>query len=218
MDLPDLEAFLKSPSPHLRLKAITELHDFEPNVVVPLLKQQMQDQSFIVRSFVAKELGRHQNDEAYEILLHIVNQENDYNVVAEAANSLSKFGSKAVPHLKNVFEQKPHWLVRLSIFAVVDDAEHSEVILHISRLGFEGEDPAVKLAAIAKLGQLKETPHSLEAIALASQAAADSNPLVREKAARVLSYFGGPQATDILETLRQDSDYRVVKAVLEGLL
>ncbi|MDJ0706746.1 MAG: HEAT repeat domain-containing protein, partial [Leptolyngbyaceae cyanobacterium MO_188.B28] len=92
MDLPQIEALLDSPNPQSRMKAIVELRHYEPAVVVPLLKRRMYDKQFMLRSFVAMGLGYKRNDEAYEALLEIVANETDHNVIAEAANSLAKFG------------------------------------------------------------------------------------------------------------------------------
>ncbi|MEM9903976.1 MAG: HEAT repeat domain-containing protein [Cyanobacteria bacterium P01_D01_bin.44] len=218
MNLPQIESFLDSPNPQSRMKAITELRHHEPAVVVPLLKRRMYDGQFLIRSFVAMGLGYKRNQEAFEALLSIIERETDPNVIAEAANSLSKFGPQAIPHLVTLFEQHAHWLIRQSIFATFEDLEDPDVLLKLCRLGFEGDDITVKLAAIANLIRLKETPKAPEALTIALQAAADSNGPVRARAARTLRYFGGPEAQAVLVELQQDTDYRVVRAVLEGLL
>ncbi|MEO1401755.1 MAG: HEAT repeat domain-containing protein [Cyanobacteria bacterium J06635_1] len=218
MDLPQIESFLDSPNPQSRMKAITELRHHEPATVVPLLKRRIHDKQFLVRSFVAMGLGYKRNDEAFEALLNIIEHETDPNVIAEAANSLSKFGPQSIPYLVTLFEQNPHWLIRQSIFATFEDLADPDALLKLCRLGFDGDDVTVKLAAIANLIRLKQTPKSPEALEIALQAAADNNGLVRARAARTLRYLGGPEAQALLVKLQQDSDYRVVSAVLEGLL
>lgn len=218
MDLPELESFLDSPNPQLRMKAITELRHHEPEIVVPLLKRRMYDEQFMIRSFVAMGFGYKRNHEAYEALLDIVQHETDHNVVAEAANSLSKFGDRAIPHLLMIFEQQPHWLIRQSIFAAMDTIDAPEVLLRLCRLGFDGEDITVQMAAIVSLTKLKDTDQAIEALEILEEAAIHSNPLIRAKAARVLQHLGGTTAQRLLAKLQQDSDYRVIGAVLEGLL
>ncbi|NEQ54603.1 MAG: HEAT repeat domain-containing protein [Leptolyngbya sp. SIO3F4] len=218
MQLPQIESFLDSPNPQLRMRAITELRSHEPAVVVPLLRRRMYDEKFLVRSFVAMGLGYKRNDEAFAALLNIIERERDHNVIAEAANSLSKFGPQAIPHLVKIFEENPHWLVRQSIFAALEDLDDPDILLKLCLLGFQGEDITVRMSALVNLRRLKETPRLPEALDIALQAAADSHGLVRASAARTLRHFGGSKAQDILAKLQQDSDYRVVRAVLEGLL
>jgi HEAT repeat protein len=128
MNLQQIQSFIESPDPQTRMRAITELRHHEPAVVVPLLKRRMYDQKFLIRSFVAMGLGYKRNDEAFEALLDIIKSETDHNVIAEAANSLAKFGSPAIPYLVSVFEQKSHWLIRQSIFAALEDRAYASVL------------------------------------------------------------------------------------------
>ena len=218
MDLQQIESFLDSPNPQSRMKAITELRQYEPDVVVPLLKRRMYDEQFLCRSFVAMGLGHKRNDEAFEALLEIVKHETDPNVIAEAANSLGKFGLQSVPHLVAIFEQQSHWLVRQSVFATLEDVECPEDLLKLCRLGFNGDDLTVKRAAVVSLGRLKETPQAPEALEILLQAATDDSAFIRTAATRTLGRFGGQQAQSALAKLQQDPDYRVVRAALEGLL
>ena len=218
MNLPQIESFLDSPNPQLRMKAIVELRHHEPDVVVPLLKQRMYDGKFLVRSFVAMGLGYKRNDEAFDALLNIVEHETDHNVVAEAANSLSKFGPQAIPHIVRIFEENSHWLVRQSIFAALEDLDDSELLLKLCRLGFQGDDITVRMSALVNLRRLEATDQSEAALEIALQAAKDDNGLIRASAARTLRQLGGPAAQATLSKLQQDADYRVVRAVLEGLL
>ncbi|PZD75262.1 hypothetical protein C1752_00036 [Acaryochloris thomasi RCC1774] len=217
MDLPELETCLDSPDPKARMKAITELREYEPAQAVPLLKRRIDDDRFMIRSFVAAGLGTKRNSEGFELLLTMIDKETDHNVIAEAASSLSKFGLQALPHLVKLFEQQTHWLVRISILAGMEDLDDPETLLHLCRLGLDGNDPTVKLAAMANLGRLKETPQMAEALDLACQLAQDTDASIRAQAARLLRHLGGPRAEKALGELRQDPDSQVVKAILEGL-
>jgi HEAT repeat protein len=218
MDLPQIESFLDSPDPQSRMKAIVELRHHEPDVVVPLLKRRVHDKQFLVRSFVAMGLGYKRNDEAFDILLDIVKDETDHNVIAEAANSLAKFGPQAIPYLVDIFEHKSHWLVRQSIFAALEDIDSPEVLLQLCRMGFEGDDPTVKQVATASLGRLEGMAQAPQALEILLQAAVDGDALIRAEAAKALRRFAAPQAQAALAELRQDPDHRVVGATLEGLL
>ncbi len=72
MELHQIETYLDSPNPQNRMKAITELRHYEPVLVVPLLKRRMYDQEFVIRSFVAMGLGDQQTDEAFELLVNLI--------------------------------------------------------------------------------------------------------------------------------------------------
>ena len=218
MELDRIETYLDSPNPQNRMKAITELRHYEPGLVVPLLKRRMHDREFVIRSFVAIGLGYKQTDEAFELLLDLIEHDKDYNVRAEAANSLSKYGDRAIPHLVKLFQQDSHWLVRQSIFAAVELTQHPEILLELSSLGLKGEDPVVKQTAIASLGQLAKTAHSSSALELLISATNSEEGAIRVQVARVLKNFDDPKAQAALLKLRQDADYRVVGATLEGLV
>ena len=218
MELHQIETYLDSPNPQNRMKAITELRNYEPNLVVPLLKRRMYDREFVIRSFVAMGLGNKRTDEGFELLLNLIEHERDYNVRAEAANSLAKYGEGAIPHLVKLFRQDSNWLIRYSIFAAIDLTNHPEILLEFCTLGLKGDDPLVKQAAIASLGQLAETPQESIALDLLLCCANSEQAAIRAQVARVLRHFDEPRAQAALMNLRQDSDYRVVGATLEGLV
>ena len=218
MELHQIETYLESPNPQNRMKAITELRHYEPSLVVPLLKRRMDDREFIIRSFVAMGLGFKRTDEGFELLLNLIEYDRDYNVRAEAANSLAKYGEQSIPHLVKLFQKDSHWLVRQSIFAAIDLTDYPELLWELSVLGFKGEDPVVKLTAISNLGQLAETTQASSALELLLLAANSEKAVIRAQVARVLKHFNDPKAQAALMKLRQDSDYRVVAATLEGLV
>lgn len=218
MELNQIESYLESPDPQSRMKALVELRSHEPEVVVPLLKQRMYDKEFVVRSFVAMGLGNKQNEEGFEALLNLIEHDRDPNVVAEAANSLGKFGERSFTYLTKLFERNSHWLVRQSIFAALEDIHQPELLLNLCRLGFAGEDLVVQGSAIANLGQLHDTPQASEALKILLEAAISETAMIRAQAARALKGFDAPSARAALVELRQDSNLRVVGATLENLL
>ncbi|MEM6254467.1 MAG: HEAT repeat domain-containing protein [Cyanobacteria bacterium P01_D01_bin.156] len=187
-------------------------------MVVPLLKRSIWDKEPLIRSFIVMGLGAKRNDEGYETLLHILEHENDPNVIAEVANSLANFGLQAIPHLTALFKKNSHWLIRQSIFPVLDYPESFAALVQLCRLGYQDEDQIVKLAAIANLERLRGTAQAPEALNILLQAATDSNALIRAKVAQLLIHFDVPEAQTALEELKQDSDYRVIKVFLERLL
>ncbi|MEL6501539.1 MAG: HEAT repeat domain-containing protein, partial [Cyanobacteria bacterium J06623_1] len=112
MDIEQIKNALNDEDPQRRMKGIRELRNCEADVAAPLLLEHVNDQEFLVRSFVAMGLGRKQSDEAFQALLTMIKQDSDPNVRAEAANSLSFYGNVAVPHLREMYESDDHWLVR----------------------------------------------------------------------------------------------------------
>lgn len=218
MELPKIESYLASPDPQSRMKALVELRQYEPEVVVPLLKQRMYDKEFVVRSFVAMGLGNKQNDEGFEALLNLIEHDKDPNVVAEAANSLAKYGDRALPHLVTLFRENPHWLIRQSIFAVFEELDLPETLLPLCQWGFAGEDPVVQMAAVSNTARLANTPQATAALEILLEAARSETPSLRSHAVQALQQFDAPQAKAALLELRQDSNHRVVAATLESLL
>jgi HEAT repeat protein len=218
MELNEIKSFLENPNPQNRMKAIVELRNYEPSVVVPLLKQRMYDQEFIVRSFVAMGLGYKRTEEAYQSLLDIIENDRDPNVKAEAANSLSKYGEKAIPHLVELFKKDSHWLIRQSIFAVINELDSMELLWELSCYGVQGDDIMVKLTSITNLSRLKNTVYEEQGVNLLFDLCTDKLPIIRIRLAKVLALFEHPKAKTALAELRNDSDHRVVAATLESLI
>lgn len=218
MDLQQIATLLESPDPQERMRGITNLREHPPVDAVPLLKQKMFDREFTIRSFVAAVLGYKQNEEGYEALRAILANETDSNVIAEAANSLAKYGDRALPILEDIFEQHPHWLVRQSIFAALEDFDCPHLLLKLCRSGYNGDDRVVKHAAVSLLQQLSDSPYGEDALDILLQAASDEDGFVRARAARTLRSFDDPKAEAALSKLRVDTDSRVARAILEGLV
>ena len=218
MDIQEIETLLDSPNPQSRMKAIAELRHHQPAIAVPLLKRRMHDKELLVRSFVAMGLGNKRTDEAFDLLLDILEYETDDNIIAEAANSLAKYGDRAVPHLVKIFEGNAHWLIRQSILAAVEGVDYPDVLIKLCRLAFEENDLMVKQSALAYLEQFQGTPQASDALGILLQAAAFPSAEIRAQVARSLRHFKDPKAESALLKLQHDPDHRVVGAALERLL
>jgi hypothetical protein len=218
MELEQIRAYLDSPNAQERMKAIVELRNYNPGIVVPLLKQRMYDQELIIRSFVAIGLGKKRNQEGFDALLNLIEYDRDYNIIAEAANSLAKYGDRSLPYLVNLFQYNSHWLIRQSILAAIADMNHPDKLLQLSIWGLQGDDLAVKLGSIANLAKLATSNQAGEAVAILLSLVEDSTVEIRIEVAKALDDFDLIEAKNALARLRQDSDYRVVAATLEGLL
>ncbi|BAU62703.1 heat domain-containing protein [Stanieria sp. NIES-3757] len=218
MDLNLIQEYLSNSDSQKRMKAITELRNYETDIVVPLLKEKINDKEFLVRSFVAMGLGKKRNAESFAALLQMMKLDRDPNVRAEAANSLSLFGTVSVPHLVLMFEQDDHWLVRRSILPALAELECLEELLEICICGLHGEDQTVREACIDCLVRLANTSKQEEALAQLLALVTDERWRTRMRVARALAKFNTPQAQEALNRLRQDEDHRVVGAVLESLI
>jgi HEAT repeat protein len=218
MELDRIETYLDSPNPQERMKAIVSLREHTPEVVVPLLKRRMYDKEFLIRSFVAMGLGYKQTEEGFEMLVQLIESDSDPNVRAEAANSISKYGDRSLPYLFELFVEDSHWLVRQSILAAMEEIDCPEILCQMCMLGIQGDDPVVRLAAIANLRKLQATSQADNALEILLSLATASVAEIRAEVAKTLRFFDNPQAQAALAELCHDLDYRVVAATLEGLL
>ncbi|MGK7916129.1 MAG: HEAT repeat domain-containing protein [Prochloraceae cyanobacterium] len=218
MEIEQIKVYLNSSDSQERLKAITELKNYESEVAVPLLLSKIRDKEFLVRSFVAMGLGKKRTSESFAALLELVKFDRDPNVRAEAANSLSFFGQVAASHLVLVFNQDEHWLVRRSIIAALFELNCAEELFEVCLCGIHGEDPTVREVCVDGFGFLASSAkreESLEQLLLLVKA---EWWRIRVRVAKALSRFDAPQAKEALKKLRQDEDSRVVGAALEALV
>lgn len=218
MDLNQIETNLQNPDFQYRLKAISVLKDYPPDVAVPLLIRHIQDPEFLVRTFVARELGRQKTSESFAALLQIMKFDNTPNVRAEAANSLSLFGGVSASHLVQTFFRDDHWLVRRSILAALVEMNCSEEVLEVCGQGLAGDDAAVQEASIDALGALAGSRQSEAALSKLLTLKNSGAEYIRIRVAHALKRFDAPEAREALSQLRKDSDHRVVGAAMEDLL
>lgn len=216
MNLDSIDISLKSSDPQQRMKAIRGLNNFAPEVAVPRLKANIQDREFLVRSFIAMGLGKKQSAESFATLLEMMKFDSDPNVRAEAANSLSLFGSVAVSHLAVMFERDDHWLVRRSIIAALSELNCPDEFFEVCVLGLQGEDQSVIESCIYCLGSFAGTSKEEDALQQLLPLTKDEWWRTRMQSARALGKFNHPQAIAALNQLKADSDHRVVGAVLES--
>ena len=219
MDIHQIETSLNNPDFQYRLKAIASLKNYTGEVAVPLLLSKLHDSEFLVRTFVARELSKHQTAESFAALLELMKFDNTPNVRAEAANSLSLFGKVAASHLVVTFFQDDHWLVRRSILAALIDTEecHSE-LFEVCVEALAGEDLSVQEDAVDAMGTLAGTTQQSSALSQLLPLASSDAALIRTHVARALKHFDDPQAKAALNQLRQDPHHQVVAAALENLV
>lgn len=223
MELHEIKRNIASEDPQDRMKAITALKDHAPEVAVPLLLTRKDDREFMIRSFVAMGLGFKQTPEAYAALLEIVQFDRDVNVRSEAANSLGKYGDVATPVLLKAFRENDHWLMRLSVFPILEAlAEAGKLskaeLYDLCMLGLQDKDVMVKASAIAQLQHFAGTSYEAGALNALTQCAQAKRWYVRRQTAMSLKAFDTEAAQDLLAMLQRDEDHRVVAATLESLV
>jgi len=218
MDVSEIEASLQSSDPQARLRALTALRKHDSAVALPMLLSKVDDTEFMVRSFVAMGLRKSQTAESFAALLKMMQFDRDPNVRAEAANSLSMFGTEAISHLVEAFRRDDNWLVRRSIMAPVYEMQCPDAVFEICAIGLVGEDMTVREVAIDGFGLLANTDQQEAALQqLLSLVSADSWR-IRLRVARALLKFDNPQARAAASYLAKDADYRVAGATLEASL
>lgn len=218
MDINQIETDLQNSDFQYRLKAIAALKEYPADIAVPVLTAHIQDPEFLVRTFVARELGRQKTSESFAALLQIMRLDNTPNVRAEAANSLSLFGRVSASHLVQTFFRDDHWLVRRSILAALVELECPEEVLEVCGLGLAGDDAAVQEASVDGLGALvasRQSEAALDQLLMLKNSEAE---YIRVRVAYALKHFDSPAAKAALAQLRQDADHRVVGAAMENLI
>ena len=218
MDIEQIRAALKDDDPQQRMRGIRELKNQEADVASPLLLEHINDEEFLVRSFVAMGLGRKQSDKAFEALLLMSQQDKDPNVRSEAANSLSFYGDRSIPHLRKMYEFDNHWLVRRSIIAAIVDLKCPQELLEICQIGLAGEDEPVMESCISALGLLAGSAQETEALELLLSFVDDRSWRIRLQVAKSLGRYKNSEAVEALSKLKTDKDHRVVGAVLESMV
>jgi HEAT repeat protein len=217
MELPEINDGLSNSDFQYRLKAISALRAFDPETAVPILIASTKDREFLVRSFVARELGHQQTAASFAALLEITKFDDTPNVRAEAANSLSSFGKVSISHLVSTFCQDDHWLVRRSILAALEELDCPDELIEVCTEGLAGDDLTIKEAAIDTLGTLANSSHHAAVLTLLLTLIQSKSSRLRTRIAHALQKFDEPQAQEALIELRQDPAHQVVAATLEDL-
>lgn len=223
MELTEIKAKITSDDPQNRMKAITALKDFGPEVAVPLLLARKDDKEFMIRSFVAMGLGHKQSEEAFNALIEIVRGDKDANVRSEAANSLGKYGAIAIPILIEAFNDNEHWLMRLSLFPIFEEMANEQQLTpdcfyELCRTALHDKDVMVKAAGLAGLRQFAGTSFEDQALGALEKFVTAKRWYLRRQTAITLRDFRAAKSEALIAQLRCDEDHRVVAGTLEGLI
>jgi HEAT repeat protein len=218
MQLNEIQENLQNLDYEYRIKAIKALHNQPTEIAIPILLDQLSDREFLVRTFIAMALAKHQTDRSFTALLELMKFDDTPSVRAEAANALSLFGPPALSHLVTTFIQDDHWLLRRSILAAILDMNSPIELLEICLEGIKSNDCPVQEASISALGTLENSPQQNTVMETLLELANHENWSTRRQTALALKKFKHPRAQAKLQQLRQDPDHRVIAATLEDLL
>ncbi|MBD1814778.1 HEAT repeat domain-containing protein [Microcoleus vaginatus DQ-U2] len=218
MEISEIQAALQSSDSQDRLRGVTALRKCDSAVALPMLLSKVDDREFMVRSFVAMGLRQIQTAEAFAALLKMMQFDRDPNVRAEAANSLSRFGTEAISHLVEAFRRDDNWLVRRSIMAPLYEMQCPDAVFEICAIALGGEDLPVQEVAIDGFGLLANTQKQEEALQQLLPLVSADYWGIRLRVARALSKFDNPQARAAVSYLAKDRDHRVAGATLEASL
>ena len=188
-DLAALREAILCGDPSRAMPALVGLREVPLEQAVPLLLLGLEQSMFMVRSLSCAGLGVKQNEAGWQALVAAMQDDEDANVRAEAANALvSHSFERAWPLLRDVFAADQQWLVRCSILSAL------------------AEQPAIDPAWLLELASMAITD-------------ADGTVRVggAEILARLVREQGAAEARVLLQLLQADPDHRVVAAVLNGL-
>jgi HEAT repeat protein len=218
MKLDEVKALLENENPQKRMSAITALRQYEEIIAVPLLASQLKDPEFIIRSFATIGLGHKRTSEGFTALVNVLQCDRDPNVRSEAANSLAKYGKQALLYLMKAAEIDDHWLLQMSILSAVAEFDCPDELYILCTRALEHFDSVVQCLGLEHLGYLQDSKRHDDAQEALLIWAESENWLLRKQVALTLRQFKGLFAQNALLRLRQDEDYRVVAATLEGLI
>jgi len=192
MDLDALRSAIASGDPSRAMPALAGLREASAEQAEPLLLLGLEQSAFMVRSLSCAGLGVKPTPAGWQALVRALQQDEDANVRAEAANALVSHSlERAWPLLLEAFQRDRQWLLRCSVLSAV--AEHPAMaaadLLQLAQLALEDDDGTVRVGGAEILGRV------------VGEADAQSAAVAREK----------------LVQLQHDADHRVVAAALNGL-
>ena len=212
----DLEIQLRSPALNIRKQALDELAELPTEKALPMLQRLADEPDFALRRLAVMGFGNHPTEESFEALQTILRQEEDANVLAEAANSIFEFGDLAIPILQEVYRRHENWLVRQTVLALLTEGNCPQVLLSTAIEAIGDNNQMLRETGILALGQLAESDESQAAFDTLARMAEDERWRNRWRAAIALKLFRTPEAKHLLAKLKQDEHYRVVAAALDA--
>lgn len=153
-----IEQGLRAAALDQRKAALDRLATLPADVAVPVLQKLANEPDFMLRRLAVMGLGNHRTEASRTALQQILVQEQDSNVLAEAANSIFEFGETTVPLLAQLFEQTEHWLVRQTIIALLLETQAFEVLLNVAQQALRDHNDSVRESGILTLNRVLNSP------------------------------------------------------------
>ncbi|NJN29274.1 MAG: HEAT repeat domain-containing protein [Synechococcales cyanobacterium RM1_1_8] len=213
VNLAELSAKLESPNSRDRLLALVALKDAEASDALPLIKKVLQDESIQVRGMAVFALGVKRQDENYELLLQVLENDSDYSVRAAAAGAMGYLeDNRALEPLLRVFYEETDWLVRFSAAVALGNLKDSRARAALVQ-ALQGEESVLHQAAIAALGEIGD----LAALDDILRFADSDDWLVRQRLAEALGNLPSPKSHSALQYLSKDSHPQVSSTAVRSL-
>ncbi|KAK4530968.1 hypothetical protein CCYA_CCYA06G1825 [Cyanidiococcus yangmingshanensis] len=159
----ELLAWLNSPDPTTRLRAVIACRQLSADEAAPVLERaiRMNDPEIQNRSFAAIALGYLPNKRSYELLSGLLRNDTAGEVRSSAAAALGYLGERrALPELRLALLEDIHWSTRVSAavsLGLLQDERAFDVLVDGLRLSrrYKGEEGnALKRACLGSLGEL----------------------------------------------------------------
>lgn len=221
-ELQQLESDLQGKALHKQKAALDRLATLAPEVALPILDRASRSSDFMIRRAGVMGLGNHRTPAAFDRLAEIITEEQDANVVAEAADAIfdlgideaAQGGNRAISILVEAFKPQ-RWLVRHTVLALLLETTCYQELWDLTQVALGDENQAVKENGIAVLGRLLRSPFQSAALEKLTELCDDPDWRNRWRAAIALQSLNNDSTQALMARLRQDEHFRVVAAALE---
>lgn len=199
---------LESPNLRDRMVALASLRDFPADVVLPLIKKVLNDESLQLRSMAVFALGVKATSESYPILIEILANDPDYGIRADAAGALGYLEDiRAFEGLVRAFYEDTDWLVRFSAAVSLGNLKDPRAF-DVLMQALDSPEVVLQQAAIAALGEIKAVA-AIDRLLLFIET---EDWLVRQRLAEALGQLPTPKSISALKYLTKDSHPQVAAA------
>ncbi|MDJ0618529.1 MAG: HEAT repeat domain-containing protein [Calothrix sp. MO_192.B10] len=198
-----VKELLSSEDLGVRLRAVNQIRQLEPNIGFELIQGAIDDPSSRVRYSAISQLdtlGGQDLDASLKILRDRLLNDPEPDVQAAAADCLGALKlSVAFDDLQHLYQTTGEWIVQFSIIATLGELGDTRAF-GLLQEALVSDNELIKTAAISSLGELGD----IQAIPLLAPYANHSDWQLRFRLVQALNRLGGAQAQSILETLAQD--------------
>ena len=183
-----------------RVEATQALAELKSEAARPALIEAVKDKDSRVRRVAIRGLGQYKDAKLADLFIGIINSDQSYFAVAEAARALGESGSPRAFDVLSATLQVPSWQDTilggaLGGLASLNDPRAVDVAL---KYAAPGNRTSVRVGAIQALGRAKGTDRAFQALAAALK---DRSLELAFNAVQALAALGDPRAIPLLEDL-----------------